>query len=308
MIAACTTGSQPVTVGRPVLFTLKFALAHAAGLVAAVILAPFAAWLIAAAGFHFPFPRIFDRTVMVTVFGAILIAARRLELRDLLVEGFTYPISGLRRAARGFAVAIAAVALIVALEYVLGGRPPSSPIAAAARLPGYAASAIVIAIIEEGFFRAFLRGGMEEDFGSAGALALSSAIYALAHLVRSPARFYVTRLEPFAGLRTLGASLAQLAHPIAALPSLFGLFLLGILLGAAFVITRTVYFSAGLHAGLVIGAKMWPRLVLGRAAVPQWLAGYGELPLISGAAAWVIACALLTLLRPLSGEGRRSAV
>ncbi len=290
------------------LFTFKFAIALAAGIAAAIILAPFAAWIIAAAGFRFPFPRIFDRTVMAAVFGAILMAAHELELRDLLVEGFTSPLRGLRRSARGFVVAIVAVALIVALAYALGGRPPSSLAGAWARLPGYLASAVVIAVIEEGFFRAFLLGGMEEDFGSAGALALSSAIYAVAHLVRSPARFYVTGLEPLAGLHTLGASLDQLRHPMVALPSLFGLFLLGILLGAAFVVTRTVYFSAGLHAGLVIGAKLWPRLVMGRAAVPLWLAGYGELPLISGAAAWVIACALLTLLRPLSGGDRGSAV
>ncbi len=290
------------------LFTFKFAIALAVGIAAAVILAPFAAWIVAAAGFHYPFPRIFDRTVMVTVFGAILLAARELEVHDLLVEGFTSPVSGVRRSARGFAIAIVAVGLLVALAYALGGRPPASPAGAAARLPGYLASAVVIAIIEEGFFRAFLLGGMEEDFGSTGALALSSGIYSVAHLVRAPARFYVTGLEPLAGLRTLGASLVQVGHPVEALPSVFGLFLLGLLLGAAFIITRTVYFSAGLHAGLVIGAKMWPRLVLGRAAVPQWLSGYGELPLISGAAAWVIACVLLTLLRPLSGGDPSSTV
>jgi CAAX protease family protein len=289
-------------------FTLRFSIVLAAGIIAAVILAPFAGWLVAAAGFRIPFPRIFDRTVMVTVFGAILISARELELHDLLVEGFADPFRGLRRSGRGFAVAIGALALIFATAYTLGGRLPSSLTPAAERLPGFMASAVAIAIIEEGFFRAFLLGGMEEEFGSTSALAGSSAIYAVAHLVRAPARFYVTELEPLAGLRTLGASVAQLAHPIAALPSLFGLLLLGILLGAAFVVTRTVYFSMGLHAGLVIGAKLWPRLVVGRAAVPLWLAGYGELPLISGAAAWIVACALLTVLRPLSGVDRRGAV
>ena len=39
-----------------------------------------------------------------------------------------------------------------------------------------------------------------------------------------------------------------------------GLFLLGLALGEAFIRTRQVYLSIGLHAGLVIGAKCWAQL------------------------------------------------
>ncbi len=289
-------------------FSLRLALALTAGIAMAVIVAPIAAVAVATAGFHIPFPRIFDRTVMVTFFAAILLAARRLELRKLLSRGFARPFQELSRSIRGFAVAIAVVAILFVAAFVLGGRAPATIGAVLVRVPGYLLSGVVVAIIEEGFFRAFLLGGMEGDFGSRGALLASSAIYAVAHLVRAPARFYVTGFEPLAGVHSLSSSTAQLAHPIAILPSLLGLFLLGIVLGAAFIVTGTVYFSAGLHAGLVLGAKLWPKLVAGRAAIPPWLAGYGGFPLISGVAAWAAAILILLALRRLSGGSRRRAI
>lgn len=97
--------------------------------------------------------------------------------------------------------------------------------------------------------------------------------------------------------------LAQLADPRAMLPPLIGLFVIGLLLGAAFVLTGTVYFSIGIHAALVMGLKSWPALA-DRAALPGWLFGGGRFPLVSGAAAWAIAIALLAMIRPLTRARR----
>lgn len=283
-------------------FIWRFLLALAAGLAAAVILAPIAAIGVAKAGLHYPFPRIFDRVVMLTVFGAIAIAASNLGLIPLLRRGFANPARNARRALRGLAVAVAALAILYLAAFGLGANPSAAQVGA--KLPGFILSGIVIAIIEEGFFRAFLLGGMKRDFGAAGALVVSSAIYSIAHIVRAPARFYVAGFDPLAGLRTLALSLGQLAHPGAAAPALLGLFLLGLVLGEAYVLTGTVYFSIGLHAGLVIGQKLWPRIFASHAAVPHWLAGFGSLPLISGAAAWMISIAILVMLRRLAGARR----
>ena len=54
---------------------------------------------------------------------------------------------------------------------------------------------------------------------------LSSLIYAVAHLVRSPARFYLVGVHPAAGFENLGASASQLAHPLVAIPAFIGLIL-----------------------------------------------------------------------------------
>ncbi len=288
-------------------FTARFAIALACGLIAAVVVAPIAAVAVAHAGWRFPFPRIFDRTVMATLFLAMLLAARGLNLGTLLSNGFLHPAKqNSVRMMRGLVVSFCTIAILFALALMIGGGAGDFG-SVASRVPGYILSAIAIAIIEEGFFRAFLVGGMRNDFGNTGALLASSAFYAVAHLVRSPAHFYVTRYEPAAGLVTLAHSMDQLSHPATAIPTLIGLFLLGIVLGEAFLLTGSVYFSIGLHCGFVLGAKLWPKIILDRAAIPWWLAGPGRVPLISAPAAWAFAIIVLVSLRPLTGAQKSTA-
>ena len=289
-------------------FTARFALALAAGLIAAVVVAPIAAVAVAHAGWRFPFPRIFDRTVMATLLLAMLFAVRGLNLGALLSKGFQNPATeSAARVLRGLAVSFCAIAILFALALTVGGGGSGGFGAVASRVPGYILSAIAIAIIEEGFFRAFLLGGMRNDFRNIGALLASSAFYALAHLVRSPAHFYVTQYEPTAGLVTLAHSMDQLIHPASAIPTLIGLFLLGIVLGEAFLLTGSVYFSIGLHCGFVLGAKLWPKIILNRTAIPWWIAGTGPVPLIAAPAAWTLAIIILISMRRLVAARKSTA-
>jgi membrane protease YdiL (CAAX protease family) len=285
-------------------FTARFTLVLVAGLVAAIILAPLAAVVVAHAGWRFPFPRIFDRTVMATLLIAMLFAARDLKLISLMAKGFVHlPRRSIRYSVRGFVVAMIAIAILLGLAIAFGGRTADIG-TAIALIPKYLLAAIAIAFIEEAFFRAFLLRGIETDFGNRVALIASAAIYAVAHLVRSPTRFYVTGYQPTAGLVTLAHSIDQFKDPAIAIPTLIGLFLLGIVLGEAYILTGSVYFSIGLHCGFVVGAKMWPKIILNRAVVPWWIAGGGAIPLIGGAVAWVIAIAIFAMLRQITGVRR----
>jgi membrane protease YdiL (CAAX protease family) len=289
-------------------FTARFALVLVAGIVAAIILAPMAAVAVAAAGWRFPFPRIFDRTVMATLLIAMLFSARDLNFGSLVSRGFKHPARpSIVRAVRGFIVAICAIAILFGFALAVGGGGAGDRRAAVALIPKYFLSAIAIGVIEEAFFRAFLLGGMKGDFGDRVALIASAAIYAVAHLVRSPARFYVTGYAPSAGLITLAHSIDQFTDPTTAIPTLIGLFLLGLVLGEAYILTGSVYFSIGLHSGFVLGSKLWPKIILNRAAIPWWIAGGGAIPLIGGASAWVITIAVLAMLRPITGVQRTAS-
>jgi membrane protease YdiL (CAAX protease family) len=289
-------------------FTARFALVLVAGIVAAIIFAPLAAVAVSAAGWHYPFPRIFDRTVMVSMLIVMLFAARDLNLVPLLKRGFSHPARpSIVRAIRGFVVAMIAIAILFGLALAVGGGGIGDHKAAASLIPKYFLSAIAIAFIEEAFFRAFLFGGMSNDFGNRVALVASAAIYAVAHLVRSPARFYVTGYQPTAGLMTLAHSVDQFSTPAIAIPTLIGLFLLGVVLGEAYILTGSVYFSIGLHCGFVLGAKLWPKIIINRAAIPWWIAGGGAIPLIAAPTAWLIAIAIFATLRPITGAQRTSS-
>lgn len=285
-------------------FTLRLSVVLLASVAVAAIIAPFAAAIVAAMGFHFPFPRIWDRTVMVLVALAMIWQARELRVLPMLRSGFARPMRNLRRVTRGFLISMAAIAALVYLAVIFGAHANETSRGIWALMPKYLLSAIVIAFIEEGFFRAFLLVGMEGDFGRTPALLLSSAIYAVSHLVRSPAKFYLTGIHPLAGFETLGLSIAHVANPSMMLPTFIGLFLLGIVLGEAFLQTGTVYFPIGLHAGFVLGSKLWPKLTSAGEVLPGWLRGYGAQPLVSGIAAWSLALAILILIRPLTRARR----
>ena len=286
-------------------FTARFALVLLAGIIAAIIFAPLAAAAVSAAGWHYPFPRIFDRTVMVSMLIVMLFAARDLNLMSLLRRGFSRPPqSSIVRGLRGFVVAMIAIAILFGLAFAVGGGGIGDHKAAVALIPKYFLSAIAIAFIEEAFFRAFLLRGMSNDFGDRIALIASAAIYAVAHLVRSPARFYVTGYVPTAGLMTLAHSVDQFSTPAIAIPTLIGLFLLGFVLGEAYILTGSVYFSIGLHCGFVLGAKLWPKIMLNRAAIPWWIAGGGAIPLIAAPTAWLIAMVIFLTLRQITGASR----
>ncbi len=276
------------------MFTLRLALTLLIAALAAALISPFVAPLVAWAGFHFPFPRIFDRVVMVTLAIAIWLESDELSLVRRLRSGFAQPLSNLAAAALGLALGAAAMGALWGLAWLSApANTPAHPASLLMALAGNIAAALTIAVIEEGFFRAFLLDGMSEDFGRRTGLVASSAVYAAAHLVRSPARFELSGIHPMAGLQNLAASLAQLGHPIAAAPGLFGLFLLGLVLGIAFLRTGRAYFSMGLHASVIVGAKTWGKFAPGAQSAPAWLSGYGRPPLVSGPAAWLITLALL---------------
>ncbi len=285
-------------------FTLRLNIVIFVSVLVAAIVSPLAAAAVAAMGFHFPFPRIFDRTVMVLVAIALISQARQLRFVTLLRFGFHHPLRNLRRTTRGFLIAMVAISVLVYVAVMMGAHADDTSAGIWSLMPKYFLSAVVIAIIEEAFFRAFLLVGMEGDYGRTPALLLSSAVYAITHLVRSPAKFYVTGIHPLAGFETLRLSLAHVADPTLMLPTFVGLFLLGIVLGEAFLETGTVYLPIGLHAGFVLGAKLWPRMTSAGVALPGWLRGYGSQPLISGLAAWMVAVAILLLIRPLTRARR----
>jgi membrane protease YdiL (CAAX protease family) len=239
---------------------------------------------------------------MVTLLVALLCFARPLRLFELLREGFARPRANLVRTGAGLLLALVAVGALFGIAAYMGSSHSLPYREIAMRASSAVLAAIVIAILEEGFFRAFLLAGMESDFDSAGAVLLSSVIYAMAHVVRAPPHYYLIGIHPAAGIRNLAESAIRLAHPVTAFPELLGLFLLGAVLGEAFLLSRTVYFSIGMHVGFVLSAKSWPALADSRMRVPRWLAGRGPVPLIGAPAAWAMAIALMLLLPTLIGR------
>src|ERR1700745_3479062 len=103
-------------------FTLRLAIALLLAAIAAALIAPFFATALAAAGYRFPFPRIFDRTVMLTLAVMLMLWGRQLGVARLLRSWFGRPLGNLGKVLRGLLVAAAASGILLALGAAFGGR------------------------------------------------------------------------------------------------------------------------------------------------------------------------------------------
>jgi len=244
---------------------------------------------------------------MATLLIAMLFAARDLNLVSLVSRGFKHPLApSIARAIRGFVVAILAIAILFGLALAVGGGGVGNHEAVIALIPKYFLSAIAIAFIEEAFFRAFLLGGMSEDFGNRVRAdskrrnlrrRASRAIPSALLRNRLPARGWID--DARAQHRPIHQSRDR--DPNADRP-----------VSIRHRARRSIYphgqcvFLDRLHCGFVLGAKMWPKIILNRAAIPWWIAGGGAIPLVAGAVAWVIAIAIFSTLRAITGVQKAS--
>src|SRR6516162_7658193 len=110
----------------PKSFTAKLGVAFLAGLAIAVGLAPLVGVAVARLGFHFPFPRIFDRVVMIGLVVVLILGAQDLKLVSLLRTGFAGPVENLSFTARGLVVALGVMVVLFLVAGVIEGVPPAS--------------------------------------------------------------------------------------------------------------------------------------------------------------------------------------
>ncbi len=172
-----------------------------------------------------------------------------------------------------FVYGLAAAVLYLALLYLawllsdnVRFRVRHTPARLARRLAGVPLTAFLIAFVEELLFRAMLLAGLLEEFGPRGvpvAVVLGALLFAGAHYIRA-----VKRRWTFAG---------HLA--------------LGLLLCIAFVCTRDIWLSFGLHAGGVLVLMAVRPLV--RYTGPAWLIGASIFPYAG--VAGIVALGVLSL-------------
>ncbi len=162
-----------------------------------------------------------------------------------------------RRAAVG--VALAAASTLAALPLVvssgrLGWSDAGAARAALLLVTGLPA-ALLVSLLEEGFFRALVFRGLRARLSVVGAALASSALYALAHVVSPDHRFVPAGASPVAGLGYL-ATLGERVLSARSLATAAGLALIGLVLALALERTSSFALCVGLHAGWFAAAKV----------------------------------------------------
>jgi uncharacterized protein len=173
--------------------------------------------------------------------------------------------------AAGLAIGTALFSLMTGIVYLLGGIEFLG-LRGAGQIWTMLAIAIVSGTIEETMFRGIVQRHLESLIGTWGALAVTSALFGLVHIANPDATWW-----------------SSLAIALEA----------GVLLGAAYLLTRRLWLAIGIHAAWnftqgwvfsvpVSGGDAPLGLLITRRVGPDWLTG-GEFGLEASVVAMVVA-------------------
>jgi uncharacterized protein len=249
-----------------------------------------------------PFHRVVSRLWQLTLLVAFLLAMRRLRLRGRADWGYGLPRPAfLRQFAAGLGIGVATMLPMSIAMHLLGIhelRPEFGwPLLASAVAEG-AAIGLVVAIVEETFFRGLMYRAVERESGFAAAAWCTALVYASIHFfarVKIPAE----DVGWASGFHLLGGALANLSHPLTIIDSFLTLTLVGLLLALVRRRTGAIAACIGLHMGWVWVIKA--TLAVGREVEPSALSFL--VSRFDGYTGWLVAAWALLLIVVAQRQG-----
>lgn len=268
------------------------------------VVSPWAAWTVAELTERsFDFARVYHRVFEGLLVLALVLTWRRLDLGAPSDIGFTRGRwardlgSGVRIGVGGLAVGLGVAALFGGIVGDLRYAPGKTVYKALLGL----GAAVLVGAGEEALFRGVLLRRFTRDAGRVAGVAATTAAYALVHGLRKLPS--AASVDAWSGVAYTAAIVARLAAPVAVGP-LVGLALLGLLLAAARVVTRSLWVPIGIHASWVAVFRVG-RLFFDIRPEPRWLVGSGWPPLVGGAAGIIaIAVSAALLARRVRRRGK----
>ncbi len=254
-----------------------FALRTGAAFVVALALSPAIGLLCP----NTPFHRVMTRTFQVAL--VVALAVRRGPFREWPAKLRAMGFRGPHRRARvvlGVSVGVAAMALLLLLSWLLGGRGGSPPhrLSLATHLLLALGSGIAVGLFEEIFFRGYLKDAI-------GGFA-SAALYAVVHFLAPIGKTLPAGegYDPLLAVKRLG-ELNAWKDPQRALMGIPCLLIFGLALNRLRERTGTLYLGIGVHAGVVLVLAFYGRFLSLKSKDP-WIFGGafardGLLPLLA---------------------------
>ena len=262
------------------------------------LLAPWLYWLAQWGADHWaglrslaanPFHRFVNRSLLVLALAGIWPLMRALGAGSWRQVGWVGLGGQASRLAAGFGLGFVSLAVVGVLALLGGGWNLRSSASLGKAVPAALASALVVAVLEETFFRGAIMGALRRAHSATFALVLSSAIYALLHFFQRPAA--PDQVHWFSGLALLPQMMRGFVTWRMLVPDFFNLALVGIILGLAYQRTGNLYFSVGLHGGWVFWLKIWGEITTVQTGANPWL--WGSAKLIDG---WLTLLVLAAVL------------
>jgi uncharacterized protein len=278
------------------------------------LFAPWLLWTLQALAVHIPavgslarqpFHRIFDRALLIVAFAGLWPQLRYAGFRSWSDVGYVKARDWWRHIFIGFVLGVGSLAVVLVVTVCLGTRSLNLD-KSAGQIVGaiyrYLLTGVVVALIEETFFRGAIQGVFQRGMNIASAVIVASVIYSALHFVK-PSRVIIPaeQVTWSSGFTCLGGVALRSFGERDVLVGFVTLFLAGCILGLAYVRTKALYLSIGLHAGWVLANEF-----------ARWL-GAGRI--IEDVMSWPVLAVLLGLvaslcrnkLKPLRGPGPSSS-
>lgn len=116
-------------------------------------------------------------------------------------------------------------------------------------------SALLIAVIEESFFRVLILERLRKALSLATAVALTTMVYVFVHFIAPLKSFVYPGYSPLIGFEYIEKVLERIIEPATIFPFI-GLLLVGLVLSHAMIATRSIYLCIGLHMGWILAVKL----------------------------------------------------
>ncbi|MBM4067031.1 MAG: CPBP family intramembrane metalloprotease [Planctomycetes bacterium] len=153
----------------------------------------------------------------------------------------------------------------------------------------------LVGCIEEIFFRGFILQSFLRDMHTVSAVCAGSLFYSLLHFFR--VKLLVSPgFQPFIGFEVIYQSFAKLLINFnTSMPTIIGIFLVGVVLSYACLRTNSLYFAIGLHAGWIFLIKTNILLFDHVGTNFRWL--FGDSKVVTGVLGWGLLVITLFLVR-----------
>ena len=228
------------------------------------LFAPPLFWAVQAAGNQFhsswllaqPFRRVFNRAMLIVALAGLWPLLRNLGFRSWRDVGFRRSAGGWRNALIGFALGAGSIAIAVGVSCALGHRSVEIDRSAGelgVAVLRYLLTGLIVAVIEETFFRGAIQNALQRDLRPVTAILITSTVYSAVHFLKPKGvNIPADAVNWGSGFACLGKIVtgSLLERDVAI--GFVTLLLAGITVGWAFYKTGTLHLPIGLHAGWVL--------------------------------------------------------
>ncbi len=219
------------------------------------------------------FERVASRCVLIILLAAAVPVARRAGIRSARGIGFAPGVKWGRLIGAGFLAGVAATAAIFTAGLAAGAYDVQEMFrhGAIVKSAVYLAGALLVGLIEEGFFRGVLFGALRRSVGFWGGVAIAGVIYSAVHFAKPRPPAGVVYGHVYSGIDLIPHMFNTVDMGPHFFPLALTLFLLSVVLCALYQRTGSLYVSIGFHAGLVWVMRIGGYFLERNEAVLPWL-------------------------------------